>query len=156
LLPHLQIFPSYNNIFIQKHRKAKNIMVEHVNYTNIKICNPMFPWPIFHMKIKFLNGLLSSTKPKTLTITISTSFYSLNFNDKIRELLTFIHKLEIRFLSNFFPIIGFTLWNMVKQNMKIARQASTSWRVDGQRFQLWFFFNKKWNFDHCQMNWKSH
>jgi len=28
---------------------------------------------------------------------------------------------------------------MVKQNMKIAHQATTSSKVDKQRFQLWFF-----------------
>ncbi len=43
MVPHLQIFPTYNNIFIQKHTKVKEIMVEHVRYTNVKMCNPMFP-----------------------------------------------------------------------------------------------------------------
>jgi hypothetical protein len=43
LVPHLEIFPTYNNIFIEKHRKTKKIMAEHVGYTNIKMCNPMFP-----------------------------------------------------------------------------------------------------------------
>jgi hypothetical protein len=49
---------------------------------------------LFFMKVKLLNVLPSSIKPKTWTIIISTSLMnSLNYCDKMGDSLTFIHRL---------------------------------------------------------------